>query len=62
MKEKINEKVLKKTIERCKEKNITLITSLHFLEFAKRYGSRIIGMNSGQIVTGSSNRLSPGAN
>lgn len=34
----------------CKEKCITLITSLHFLEFAKRYGSRIIGMKDGGIV------------
>lgn len=32
------------------EKGITLITSLHFLEFAKRYGSRIIGMRQGRIV------------
>ena len=34
----------------CVEKGITLITSLHFLEFAKRYGSRIIGMKEGEIV------------
>ncbi|MFH1376328.1 MAG: phosphonate ABC transporter ATP-binding protein [Candidatus Woesearchaeota archaeon] len=34
----------------CDKKNITLITSLHFLEFAKRYGTRIIGMRNGQIV------------
>ena len=34
----------------CVEKGITLITSLHFLEFAKRYGSRIIGMRDGEIV------------
>lgn len=34
----------------CVEKGITLIISLHFLEFAKRYGSRIIGMKNGQIV------------
>ncbi|MBT3303902.1 phosphonate ABC transporter ATP-binding protein [Candidatus Woesearchaeota archaeon] len=34
----------------CKEKGITLITSLHFLEFAKRYGTRIIGMKEGNIV------------
>jgi phosphonate transport system ATP-binding protein len=34
----------------CVEKGITLVTSLHFLEFAKRYGSRIIGMKQGQIV------------
>jgi len=34
----------------CEEKSITLISSLHFLDFAKRYGSRIIGMKEGQIV------------
>ena len=34
----------------CDEKGITLVTSLHFLDFAKRYGSRIIGMRAGQIV------------
>ena len=34
----------------CVDKGITLITSLHFLEFAKRYGARIIGMREGQIV------------
>jgi len=36
--------------EICVKKGITLITSLHFLEFAKRYGSRIIGMKEGRIV------------
>ena len=34
----------------CVKKGITLVTSLHFLEFAKRYGSRIIGMKNGEIV------------
>jgi len=34
----------------CLEKNITLVSSLHFLDFAKRYGSRIIGMRNGEIV------------
>ncbi len=34
----------------CKEENITLVSSLHFLDFAKRYGSRIIGMREGEIV------------
>ena len=34
----------------CVEKGITLVSSLHFLDFAKRYGSRIIGMHNGQIV------------
>ncbi len=34
----------------CVEKGITLVSSLHFLDFAKRYGSRIIGMRDGGIV------------
>ena len=34
----------------CEEKGITLIVNLHFLEFAKRYASRIIGMREGKIV------------
>lgn len=34
----------------CREKGITLITSLHFLDFAKKYGSRIVGMRNGEIV------------
>lgn len=34
----------------CIEKEITLITSLHFIELAKKYASRIIGMKEGKIV------------
>lgn len=34
----------------CDEEGITLVSSLHFLDFAKRYGSRIIGMKQGKIV------------
>ncbi|MFH1173773.1 MAG: phosphonate ABC transporter ATP-binding protein [archaeon] len=34
----------------CEEKGITLVTSLHFLDFAKRYASRIIAMKEGKIV------------
>lgn len=34
----------------CEEKGITLVTNLHFLDFAKRYGSRIIGIRNGEIV------------
>ncbi|MFH1462600.1 MAG: phosphonate ABC transporter ATP-binding protein [bacterium] len=36
----------------CAEKKITLVASLHFLDFAKRYGSRIIGLRDGEIVFG----------
>ena len=34
----------------CLEENITLITSLHFLDFAKKYASRIVGIRKGAIV------------
>ena len=34
----------------CRKKGITLVTSLHFLDFAKRYGTSIIGMRNGEIV------------
>ncbi|MFH2021113.1 MAG: phosphonate ABC transporter ATP-binding protein [archaeon] len=34
----------------CDEKRITLVASLHFLDLAKKYGKRIIGMRDGRIV------------
>ncbi|MFH1593045.1 MAG: phosphonate ABC transporter ATP-binding protein [Candidatus Woesearchaeota archaeon] len=34
----------------CTERKITLIMSLHFLDFVKRYSSRILGMREGRIV------------
>lgn len=34
----------------CFEKEITLVTSLHFLELARKYGSRIIGIKEGEII------------
>jgi len=34
----------------CEEEEITLITSLHFLKFAKVYGTRIIGLRKGEVV------------
>lgn len=34
----------------CDEKGITLVSSLHFLDFAKRYSTRIVGMREGKIV------------
>ncbi len=34
----------------CLEKEITLVTSLHFLELAKKYSSRIIGMRQGELI------------
>ena len=34
----------------CVEKGITLVSSLHFLDFAKRYSTRMIGVREGKIV------------
>lgn len=34
----------------CDEKNITLVASLHFLDLARKYGSRIIGLRDGELV------------
>ena len=34
----------------CDKNKITLITSLHFLEFVKKYSTRILGIKDGKIV------------
>ncbi len=34
----------------CDKKGITLVSCLHFLDFAKRYATKIIGMKDGKIV------------
>lgn len=34
----------------CVKEDITLITSLHFIELAKKYATRIIGMKEGRII------------
>ncbi len=34
----------------CKERQITLITSLHFVELVKKYASRVIGISEGSII------------
>lgn len=47
---KLMQEIMDLLKEICVEEGITLITSLHFLELAKRYGSRIIGMRDGEIV------------
>jgi phosphonate transport system ATP-binding protein len=36
--------------EIAREKNLTVICTLHQIEFALKYGSRIIGLKGGQIV------------
>jgi phosphonate transport system ATP-binding protein len=34
----------------CKEDQITLVVSLHFLELARKYATRIIGLRNGKII------------
>ena len=34
----------------CREKGIALVTSLHFLEFVKKYASRVVGLRDGIVV------------
>ena len=34
----------------CVEEGITLVSSLHFLDFAKRYSTRMIGIRDGKIM------------
>ena len=34
----------------CLEKGITLVSSLHSIDFVKKYGLRIVGINEGRIV------------
>jgi len=50
----LDPKLMKETMDLlkkiCEDNNMTLISSLHFLEFAKRYGTRIIGICDGKIV------------
>jgi phosphonate transport system ATP-binding protein len=36
--------------EICVEDNITLIASLHFLELARSYATRMVGLREGEIV------------
>lgn len=36
--------------EICVESNITMVASLHFLELAKTYATRLVGLRAGQIV------------
>lgn len=47
---KLMKEVMDLLLSLCKEKGITLVSSLHFLDFAKRYGTRIIGIREGEIV------------
>lgn len=47
---RLMKEVMDLLINICRQKGITLVTSLHFLDFAKKYGTRIIGMKNGEIV------------
>ncbi len=47
---KLMKEIMDLLTEICKSKNLTLITSLHFLDFAKKYATRIIGIKEGSII------------
>ncbi len=47
---KLMREIMDLLVQICTEKNITLITSLHFLELVKKYATRVIGIRTGKIV------------
>ena len=47
---KLMKEIMDLLIKICEETGITLVASLHFLDMAKKYSSRIIGMRAGCIV------------
>ena len=47
---KLMKEVMDLIKEICTENNITLIASLHFLELAKSYATRMVGIRDGRIV------------
>ncbi|MFH1780614.1 MAG: phosphonate ABC transporter ATP-binding protein [Candidatus Nealsonbacteria bacterium] len=47
---KLMKEIMDLLINICRKKGITLVTSLHFIELAKKYSSRIIGMRNGEII------------
>ncbi len=34
----------------CQEENITLVSCLHFLDFVKRYATRVVGIKDGRLI------------
>jgi phosphonate transport system ATP-binding protein len=44
------EDILKLLNKLCEEKGITLVTSLHFVQFTKNYFTRVIGLRNGEII------------
>ena len=56
---KTSHQVLSMLKDICKKDNISALTSLHQVDFAKEYGDRIIGLSHGKIVfNGKSDQLS----
>ncbi|MDP2729880.1 MAG: phosphonate ABC transporter ATP-binding protein [Dehalococcoidales bacterium] len=47
---KLMKEIMDLITEICTESNITLVASLHFLELAKSYATRMVGLREGQIV------------
>ena len=47
---KLMKEIMDLITEICAENDITLIASLHFLELAKSYATRMVGLSDGQIV------------
>jgi len=47
---KLRREILDLLSEICKERQITLITSLHFVDLVKKYSSRVIGISEGSII------------
>ena len=50
MDHKVMKEIMDLIKEICEENNITLIASLHFIELAKSYATRMVGLRDGQIV------------
>ena len=46
----ISQEILSLLRDICREMNITVVASLHQVDFAREYADRIIGMNAGRIV------------
>jgi len=46
----ISNEILSLLREIARERNITVVASLHRVEFAREYADRIIGLNAGRIV------------
>lgn len=47
---KLMSEILDLLLKICKEREITLITSLHFVDLVKKYASRVIGISEGSII------------